>query len=87
MKDLNSCSRCRYFVAVHSVCAAPQLVDLARLVAGKPMPGASMGAFDTRLNQSLCGTPGYWFTADVAPAPETKPLQAGAARAKRKKRL
>ena len=82
-----ACVGCRYFIADRLLCAAPQLVDLARLVAGKPMPGASMGAFDTRLNQSLCGTPGYWFAADVAPAPETKPLQAGAARAKRKKRL
>lgn len=82
-----ACVTCRYFIADKQLCAAPQLVDLARLVLDEPLPGASIGAFDARLNQTLCGTPGYWFAPDVPKTPATKPLPASAGVSKRKKRL
>jgi hypothetical protein len=64
-----TCNECRYFIKDGAICAAPQLVDLARLVYGKPLPGASLPAFQAKLNQSWCGKPGWWFAPDVPASP------------------
>ena len=73
-----SCVNCRYYSASLEARAAVQLGDLAKLVVGEPKLGASIPAFMARLNQSLCGTPGYWFAENPPPPPETKELPATA---------
>lgn len=72
-----ACINCRYFVR-GTICAAPQLVDLARLLHGEPLPGACVDVLAARLNQSLCGTPGYWFAANPPEPPKTVEIPATA---------
>ena len=71
------CCDCQFRVSA-SVCAAPQLIDLARLVDGVPRPGVTMPALQMRLNQATCGSPGYWFVEKPPAPPETKELPASA---------
>lgn len=72
-----ACQDCRYFVS-RALCVAPQLVDLAKLVHDRPVPGTNMEALNMRLNQSLCGTPGYWFAQNPPTPPATVDLPATA---------
>jgi hypothetical protein len=59
-------------------CAAPQLVELSRLVLGMPHQGVSLPAFPLRLNQSVCGTPAFWFVQKPDAPPEAKEVPASA---------
>lgn len=73
-----SCSHCEFFVADGLRCAAPQLVELARLVHGEERPGTTAPAILLRLNQSVCGTPGFWHVQKPEPVPQAKEFPATA---------
>jgi hypothetical protein len=73
-----SCSECAFFVEIAGACAAPQLVELARLVHGEARNGTVAPALLLRLNQSVCGTPGFWHVPKPEPVPEAKEFPASA---------
>lgn len=74
-----SCTECVFFVdAEIPQCAAPQLIELTRLVHGDPRTGVTAPALLLRLNQSVCGTPAFWHVKKPPTPPEAKEFPASA---------